>query len=145
VGKITTTSVHPSARLSDRVPFGTGPILQKWMNGKTDLTQTYNFQAFIDLKTFFSEKENLFRIKEDEYRKFVSSLPRSIGRFLIQDNFEKEIADLNKNCSTLKSFNIRFFQKFNAFKILKFLNFSHKHFYEKAPLNEQIKKLHNMQ
>ena len=56
IGEISTTTVFPSARLSDRVPFGTGPILQKWMGGAEDLTQTYNFQAFADLKEFFSIK-----------------------------------------------------------------------------------------
>ncbi|QIA07602.1 glycosyltransferase [Draconibacterium halophilum] len=34
VGEITSTKVYPSARLSNRVPFGTGPILQKWMKGR---------------------------------------------------------------------------------------------------------------
>jgi len=32
-------------------------------------------------------------------------------------------------------------QKFNAFKILKYLNFVHEHFYEKANLMDQIEKL----
>jgi len=39
--------------LSDRVPFGTGNAMKKWLSGEEDLTKAYNFNAFIDLKMFF--------------------------------------------------------------------------------------------
>ena len=144
VGEITTTKVYPSARLSDRVPFGTGPILQKWMNGEEDLTQTYNFHAFIDLKNLFDIKEKFFKIDEAEFHEIVSDLPKSIQQFFEEDRFWNELNDLNKNCSILKTFQSRFFQKFNAFKILKFLNLAHGHFYQKVNLMEQISKLNNI-
>lgn len=138
VGEIISTSVYPSARLSDRIPFGTGPTLAKWMSGETDLTKTYNIQAFIDLKMFFDIVEKLFQTDESSYLKIISTLPESISHFLIHDNFWIEIQDLNKNCSTFKSFQFRFFHKFNAFKILKFINFAHERFYEKADLETQF-------
>jgi hypothetical protein len=141
VGEISTTKVFPSARLSDRVPFGTGPILQKWMNGEEDLTETYNLQAFIDLKELFDVKEKFYKIDETEFNKIILDLPETVRQFLNDDNFWRELNDLNKNCSTLKTFENRFFQKFNAFKILKYLNFVHEHFYEKANLIDQIEKL----
>lgn len=143
VGEITTTKVYPSARLSDRVPFGTGPVLQKWMNGEEDLTLTYNFRAFADLKKIFEIKEHFFKVDESEFKGIISGLPESIHQFVLNDNFWKEIEDLNKNCSRLASFQNRFFQKFNAFKILKYLNFAHDHFYEKSDLQSQIKKLND--
>ncbi len=141
VGEIITTKVYPSARLSDRVPFGTGPVLQKWMNGEEDLTETYNLQAFIDLKELFDVKEKFFKIGESEFNKIIADLPKTVWHFLTDDNFWMELNDLNKNCSTLKTFENRFYQKFNAFKILKYLNFVHEHFYEKANLIDQIEKL----
>ncbi|HSH19721.1 MAG TPA: hypothetical protein VLA03_04680 [Draconibacterium sp.] len=138
VGEITTTKVYPSARLSDRIPFGTGPALAKWMIGEMDLTQTYNFQAFIDLKEFFDIKEQIFQMDESSYSKMIKTLPEPVLQFLLHDNFWKEIEDLNKNCSNIESFKIRFFHKFNAFKILKFMNFGHEGFYKKADLEEQV-------
>jgi len=143
VGEIRSTTVFPSARLSSRVPFGTGPILQKWMEGKEDLTQTYNFEAFGDLKDFFDVKDQLYQIEKQDYKLLIMKLPLSVGNFLVEDDFWKEITDLNQNCSSLKSFQTRFFQKFNAFKILKFLNFCHPLFYQKENLEEQIRKLNN--
>lgn len=145
VGEINTTRVYPSARLSNRVPFGTGAAIQKWMAGIEDLTKTYNFKAFTDLKTFFDTKERLFNIDEAAYLSTISELPESILKFLLQDNFWKELDDLNKNCSTLKSFQSRFFHKFNAFKVLKFMNFAHEKYYEKADLEMQYLLLKQME
>lgn len=137
VGEISATTVHPSARLSDRVPFGTGPVLNKWMRYEEDLSKTYNFNSFCDLREFFRIRKKLFRITEAEYHIYINTLPESIRNFIIEENFQDELDDLNKNCSTLKTFDIRFFQKFNAFKILKYLNYAHTNYYEKAELDSQ--------
>lgn len=137
VGEITTTKVYPSARISDRVPFGTGPILKKWMDGEEDLTLTYEFQAFANLKLFFEVKDTLYKSTKDEYFQLISQFPAPVNKFLIDDNFWLEVDDLNKNCATLSAFQNRFFQKFNAFKILKYLNFVHTGFYKKKNLEEQ--------
>jgi glycosyltransferase involved in cell wall biosynthesis len=138
VGEIHTTTVHPSARLSDRVPFGTGPVMQKWMKGEEDLSQTYNFQAFLDLRHFFSSKDSFYQITENEYQKMLLNFPLPVATFLEEVNFWQDICLLNANCSGISSFRSRFFQRFNAFKILKFLNYTHGTFYTKAAMAEQI-------
>ncbi|WP_319501654.1 glycosyltransferase family 2 protein [uncultured Draconibacterium sp.] len=145
VGEITSTMVYPSARLSNRVPFGTGPILQKWMKGEEDLSLTYNFEAFKNLQQFFAQKDGLFKIQQNDYLEFVNQLNEPIKEFLELDQFGVELEDLNNNCSRLETFQVRFFQKFNAFKILKFLNFAHEKFYQKADLLQQIKLLNREQ
>ncbi|MDR2910979.1 MAG: glycosyltransferase [Bacteroidales bacterium] len=129
VGEISSTKVYPSARLSNRVPFGTGPILQKWMNGEKDLAKTYNFKAFVDLKCFFDMRTKLFKMEQTEYENLLSVIPESVSDFLVYDNFWIELDNLNKNCSTSETFQVRFFQTFNAFKILKYINFVHKNHY----------------
>ena len=144
VGEIKTTKVFPSARLSDRVPFGTGPILQKWMNGEEDLAKTYNFRAFEDLSLFFAIRKNFFKVEKNRFIELMKDLPEPIQQFVKVDNFWLELNDLNQNCSTLTSFQTRFFQKFNAFKILKYLNFVHERFYEKENIEKQIQSLKNV-
>ena len=141
VGELKNTTVHPSARLSDRVPFGTGPILQKWLNNEKDLTKTYNIRAFEDLKIFFGLKDRLFKISREGYHLFLERLPGPVAVFLKKDDFWSKLADLNSNCSCQSTFHLRFFQKFNAFKVLKFLNFAHEDFYKKEDINELIKSL----
>ncbi|QIA07603.1 hypothetical protein [Draconibacterium halophilum] len=103
-----------------------------------DLTLTYNFEAFKNLQEFFVQKDRLFKIQQDEYSEFMNALNKPIKEFLDIDQFSVELDDLNKNCSRLETFQVRFFQKFNAFKILKFLNFAHEEHYQKANLQEQI-------
>ncbi len=141
IGEITTTCVFPSARLSDRVPFGTGPVLQKWIDGDEDLSKTFNFDAFIDLKILFDNRTKFFKIEKERIMDIFNVLPKPVHDFLVADGFVLEIEDLNKNCSNLKSFNSRFYQKFNAFKILKFLNFSHEKHYQRGDLQEQVNRL----
>ncbi|NQU87826.1 MAG: glycosyltransferase [Mariniphaga sp.] len=141
VGEITSTKVLPSARTSERVPFGTGPIIKKWMEGKEDLSVTYNFHAFFDLKEFFNQKENLYKISELEFEDLLNKLPSPVSSFLMNDEFFVQLNDLNQNCSSLRIFNYRFYQIFNAFKILKFLNFGHQEFYKKADIDDQVKQL----
>jgi len=145
VGEVNTTRVFPSARLSKRVPFGTGAAIQKWMEGTEDLTKTYNFKAFLDLKTFFEGKERLFRSGESGFEAILSTLSEPVRQFLLLDNFKIEIEDLNKNCSSMKSFQTRFFHKFNSFKVLKFMNFAHENYYEKADLEMQYQQLKQIQ
>ena len=141
VGEITTTTVHPSARLSDRVPFGTGPILAKWMSGEEDFNLTYDLQAFVELKIFFDQRRLFYRITDSDYKLAIEKLPKSVESFLLTDKFWDELDDLNRNCATVKAYENRFFQKFNAFKILKYLNFATEYFHTKSNLKEQIKKL----
>ncbi|MDR2690997.1 MAG: hypothetical protein LBB73_01655, partial [Dysgonamonadaceae bacterium] len=50
---IDTTCVYPAARISDRVPFGTGPTLRKMLNENTTVKQTYQFESFESLKMLF--------------------------------------------------------------------------------------------
>ncbi len=141
LGEITKTRVFPSARLSDRVPFGTGPILQKWMNDEEDLRQSYNFSAFENLKDFFAIKNKFFHVGVSEFNRMIEPLNIPVKEFIKHDNFWNELEEINRNCSSPDTFHIRFFQKFNAFKILKFLNFAHESFYSKADLETQIKRL----
>ncbi|MBN1821515.1 MAG: glycosyltransferase [Prolixibacteraceae bacterium] len=143
VGEINSTRVFPSARPSDRVVFGTGASIKKWLAGTEDLSITYNFQAFVDLKEFFQLKEKLYKITEQEYFLLLKELPGSVAAFVKDDDFYKKLDDLNRNCSSLMVFSRRFFQVFNAFVILKYLNFTHKKFYQKSDLMLQIQKMEN--
>jgi hypothetical protein len=141
IGEINTTCVHPSARSSMRVPFGTGASITRWLDGREDLTMTYSLDAFIALNCLFAQKEMIYHRNQSEYESFISQLPVPVFEFLKADDFWTEISDLNRNCSTIRIFGERFFQKFNSFKIIKYLNFVHGRFYPEADLNKQVELL----
>jgi hypothetical protein len=131
--------VYPSARVSDRVPFGTGAAMSKWMNEDGDLTVTYNFTAFLDLKVLFDQVDSLFRNSADDI--FMASLPASILEYLQVLEFPLKLEEINRNSSSLSSFRKRFFQFFDGFIILRFLNLAHQKYYPQQNLSEAIKQL----
>jgi len=142
LGKITEINdafVYPSARVSDRVPFGTGAAMTKWMNEDGDLTVTYNFAAFHDLKVLFDQVDSLFRKGADAG--FMTSLPISVQDYLQTLEFSSKLREINQNSSSLLSFRKRFFQFFDGFLILRFLNLAHQKYYSQQNLSEAIKQL----
>lgn len=144
VGEITETTVHPSARISDRVPFGTGIAMKQWMYGEEDLDYTYDIQAFYDLKDFFSKTGFLYRRSKSDCQKTLSSLAPALIQFLESDHFFDKTEELSANCSTLNIFRERFFQVFNAFKVMKYLNFSRDTHYPPRRLDEVCEELQQL-
>ncbi|MCL3778765.1 glycosyltransferase [Prolixibacteraceae bacterium JC049] len=136
VDNIQSTTVYPAARLSDRVPFGTGPVLQKWSKEEENLELTYPLQSFIDLKAWFVCCNKLYSLTKTEIEKLISTLPESVQSFLKENNWIVLIEELKANCSSEKIFHKRFFHLFNAFQALKFLNHCKARFYSDAPLVE---------
>lgn len=134
--------VYPSGRVSDRVPFGTGAAMTKWMNFTEDLTLTYNFAAFIDLKELFDSVVLLFKCSSTHYTEILTSLPATVQEYLNDITFEEELAEINRNSATPESFRKRFFQVFDAFQVLKFLNMVHERHYQRQNLPEAIRQLH---
>ena len=142
LGKITEINdayVYPSARVSDRVPFGTGAAMNKWMNEDGDLTVTYNFAAFMDLKVLFDQVDSLFR--NSAVDGFITSLPVSVQDYLKTIEFSSKLDEINQNSSSLPAFRKRFFQFFDGFLILRFLNLAHQKYYLQQNLLEAIKQL----
>jgi hypothetical protein len=135
VGEVKSTMVYPSARVSLRVPFGTGPFMKKWMANPDEALMTFNFQAFRDLKFIFDRRQLFYRAEQSRRTEGGELWPVSVQSYLTEEKVMPELEELARNCSHVEIFNNRFFQVFNAFRILKFLNFSHLRFYEKTSID----------
>jgi len=134
---IDTTCVYPSARISDRVPFGTGPALQK-MLAENQLTKySYQVAAFSALKQLFNTLDRWYKKPENEIDASIGSLPEHLRLFLKEDGFLQKIGEINRHTASLVNFRKRFFLYFNAFKILKYLNFVHPAYFQWADVGEQ--------
>lgn len=139
--EISNAFVYPSARVSDRVPFGTGAAMNKWMSSDGDLTVTYSFQAFLDLKKLFDQVELLYRVDETAYAAIKSVLTTPIIDYFKVIDFDQKVIEINKYSSSLAAFKKRFFQVFDAFIIMRFLNISHQDYYQRQNLQEAISQL----
>ena len=138
---IDTTCVYPAARTSDRVPFGTGPALQKMLSENQLSKYSYRLEAFKTLKIFFGKIDLFFKKPEKEIEKLIRNLPEYLFLFLKEDDFFSKIKEINQHTASPANFRKRFFNYFNAFKILKYLNFVHPAYFKLADVQEQYELL----
>ena len=134
---IDTTCVYPLARVSDRVPFGTGPALQKMLAENQLSKYSYRIEAFESLKDFFGRIDFFYKKPKKEIEDLLVDLPEYLLLFLEENGFLSKIEEINRHTASLPNFRKRFFDYFNAFKILKYLNFVHPAYFELADVKEQ--------
>ena len=130
------TTVYPSPRASARVPFGTGVTILKMTEGNNETLLTYNPEAFIELKLFFSLIEKIFGYAIGDHEYGYYDLPPGIRQFVGIEEWRAKIREIKNNTSGIQSFRKRFFGWFNMFKIVKYLNSAHDSFFSKIPVNE---------
>ena len=135
---INTTCVYPAARVSDRVPFGTGPAIAKMLNEKNYIQQTYQAAAFEELKAFFNQIDSFYQSSTEQIEGMIAFLPDYLQTFLEANAFLEKMDELNQHTASLDAFKKRFFQYFTAFKILKYLNSVHPVPFEWMDVREQF-------
>ena len=114
-GEILDAKVIPSPRISERVPFGTGRAILKAFKGEKDLNLTYDFRIFIILKNWIK----LICSNEFEYANF----PDEIRAYINENEWLETHQEIQNNISDHKNYLKRFFAKYDAFWVLKFVHF----------------------
>ncbi len=135
--EISNTKVIPSPRVSNRVPFGTGKAVGDILTASITNYKTYSFEAFIDLKDFFSQIEMSYTSNNYE------AIPSSVRHFISSDGYSKKINEMKKNTKTLATYIQRFFFVFDAFWVLKFVHFYRDNINANQLLRAEAKKLLN--
>ena len=138
---IDTTCVYPAARVSDRIPFGTGPALAKMLEENETEKYTYQFQAFRELKRLFDNVPSFYQLTKTEIRMLNEDLPDYLQSFLESNEFYGKINEIKQHTSNEESFRKRFFAYFSAFKILKYLNAVHPEPFAFRKVREQYRLL----
>lgn len=126
--EINNTTVRPSDRVSDRVPFGTGKAINDLLT--MEEYDVYHPNSFEDLRLFFSRVDSFWQ--EDD-----SKIPKSVATYL-GDDWKSEISKLKSQVSTKNAFIKRFFEWFDAFQILKYIHYARDHFYQNVTLEEAL-------
>ncbi|TAG56329.1 MAG: glycosyltransferase [Cytophagales bacterium] len=125
------TTVFPSSRVSDRVPFGTGRAMADIKN--TEKWKSYHFNSYIDIKDFITQTDNIY------IQKFkIESTSEPMKSYLENIDFENKIKEIIQNTSNYLAFKKRFFQWFNGFMVMKYLNFARENFYEIQIIDKAI-------
>ncbi len=108
--------VYPSARESDRVPFGTGPAVTKGLAGDWESYPFYDQEAFSRIGETYRLLPELFR----------ADVPTPVDGF-ISESFGTNIwVPLRKNFKTEKLFIRACHEKLDGLRILQILKYYHK-------------------
>lgn len=134
---IDTTRVYPAARFSDRIPFGTGPSLEKMLRSRETDKYTYQFSAFEELKQLFDAIPDLYQSPESIVREITDKFPTHLRAFLEANDYIYKVSEINRHTSSPENFRKRFFAYFTAFRILKYLNSVHPAPYAFMPVSTQ--------
>lgn len=126
--------VEPSARPSDRVPFGTGPRIREIAAGKSRIF--HNPAVFAELKAALTVVEKIdwrgFTTLADDYGKLF---PAVFAEFCLAAGFagkwRKIVDNIPKNAAAAKK---AFHEWLDAFRTLKFVHFCESEYPGRFPL-----------
>lgn len=127
--------VYPLARYSDRVPFGTGPALQKMTGGSENTLEVYSRRSFLELKCLFDLVDAFFKQGREGVTARLHGLHPALSSYLKEIDFIGMVDDCNGNSTRLDTFRKRFFHHFNAFRIIKYLNRVHPNPFPREPIS----------
>ena len=130
-------TVLPSARASNRVPFGTGRAMTDWLAGKNSNQTVFSPTSFHELRVLFERVPNWFH-EVGAPKSLMIGLPAGISTYLVQQGFESKIREVRANVSRTDTFVSRFFRWFDAFRLFKFLRWSDSMYGNGAPLVDAV-------
>lgn len=139
--EVRSTCVRPSPRVSERVPFGTGKAMQDWLRGPQKGYPCYPLQGFIDLRQCVADLPQLYTSTESELELRISQYSQVLSEFLIRENAVAKIQEIRANVASAQAFEKRFFQWFNAFRVMKALHFFRDRAYGSQSLVAQARRL----
>jgi len=134
--EINDTTVYPSARPSFRVPFGTGRAVSSVLEGTAQ--QTYDEQSFDCLVPMVLGLRDLSR-RHITSVDWLKGIPEPLRSYLRTVDVPLKLEEIRRETSTEGTFCNRFFQWFNAFRLMKYLHFAREMFPDRAVFSQALK------
>lgn len=122
--------VYPSARSSDRVPFGTGRAQLEFLDAGAQIRNTYHPETYISLKQFFKLVPNLYYTVIG-----LEELPEHLLQFLLEQGFENRLKDMISQSKTANIFVKNFWQWMDGFMVLKMTHFLRDNCHSEMPID----------
>lgn len=133
------TTIYPSARSSDRVPFGTGAAVKKMSEQNTEEYQTYALESFFAIGKFTDAIDRFYTTAMKEI-----IFEDCIMQYLKDENLYQDIESAKRISPDIHTFRKHFFSRFNAFKMVKYLNFAQRHGYPAKPAVGEAEKFYRL-
>lgn len=130
--ELKSTCVIPSPRESDRVPFGTGRAIMEYLDQKSGTFLTYDFRSFQLIKELINSLVDIYSGKN------YSSGDKIFDKFIQDNEYQEVIKECLAHSSSYKTFSKRFYQWFDAFKVLKLVHYLRDHQYPNVTVLSQV-------
>lgn len=129
LGECNTPVVYPSGRVSDRVPFGTGPEVRKIKEeGRYDV---YSMKCFELLAKVVRFVDKTYEISKADYDKSLDNFDGAVAEYFSRVYLWDAIEDARKNSTDEKSYLKRLYRYYDTFKVIRFLNYLSEHLHPK--------------
>ena len=145
VRQISETVVYPSARISRRVPFGTGAAIEKIIAGTNPEKSLYNPRIFIILKEWIAVMKQSFNCSENQIIAKAWEIDPGLRIFLVARGFLSVWPKIRQNLKDYKTYERQFHNWFDGFETLKLVNYLTKEFYPRISFISAFKKILEMQ
>ncbi|MFN8208648.1 MAG: glycosyltransferase [Bacteroidales bacterium] len=139
--ELNSVKVILSPRPSDRVPFGTGAAVAKIVSPGQGRWMTYQPEAFLQLKKFIKVIHEGIPSLERAIEADGELISSPLVSFLQESGIREALTEIRANTAGEEAFRKRFFTWFNAFKVLKYMNFCHEGHYERMFVSSCTRKL----
>jgi glycosyltransferase involved in cell wall biosynthesis len=137
--EINNTCVMPSPRESDRVPFGTGAAIHKYLKSQGSVILTYAPACFFSLRSFFMLAGSLYTMSEEEVNSAMNKVQEPLRTYLFENRASEAIREIRANSGSLLTFTNRFFKWFDAFRIIKYLNYASRTSFRQISTNQAVR------
>lgn len=138
---LNSTTVYPAPRASERVPFGTGATISRLTKSDNNELLSYNFDAYCELKEIHERIPELFLTGPNDYEKFYQLTPPGFRSFVQLSTWKEKISEIKANVSGSDAFEKRYYDWFNMFRFVKYMNHVHKTVFKMVPVLETAVRL----
>ncbi len=123
VGTVMTTSVHPASRQSDRVPFGTGKRISRFITGDHNEYMVYDPSIFLVVKDWLAVLASWDDTNERTPLSQAKSIHPCLEKYLGELRFDEIWRRLKTNSGSAATLRKHLLCWFDGFRTLKLINY----------------------
>ena len=144
IRRIHETVVYPSARVSTRVPFGTGAAVGKISSDESSGYDLYDPRVFCILKKWIDLMQQSFILSEKQILDMASDIDPGLESFLTLRGFLSVWPKIRRNVKDQKTCERQFHGWFDGFETLKLVNYLTREFYPRVSMLSALRDILEM-
>ncbi|MHB8139149.1 MAG: hypothetical protein ACYDGO_12295 [Smithellaceae bacterium] len=141
IRRIRETVVYPSARVSRRVPFGTGAAVGKIVLDESSEYRLYDPRIFFILKEWIALMRQSFGFSENRILALARDIDPGLALFLTDRGFVSVWPKIRRNVKDQKRHDRQFQDWFDGFETLKLVNYLTKEFYPRVSMLPALRRI----